>query len=333
MKALFLVPRPDKASTRYRVLQYLPALEKEGIRSTVKALSRSSRDWLDLARQIRSADVVFVQKKLFTPWELFLLRRLARRLIYDFDDAVMTKDGPSTPVQNVRQLRRFKATVRRVDLVIAGNGYLREQALSINPRVLQLPTSIDADRYSGKKNDDKNKRDVVLGWIGSCGTLKYLREITPALEQLGRRFPQLRLKIVADDFFDLDDLPVIKKPWSAEEEIADLHSFDIGLMPLTDDLWTRGKCGFKLIQCMAVGMPVVCSPVGANTEIVTDEIEGFWASTQEEWFARLALLIEDRILRSEMGKKGREKVRKYYSLEANAPLLAKTLKQDIDPSE
>jgi glycosyltransferase involved in cell wall biosynthesis len=168
---------------------------------------------------------------------------------------------------------------------------------------------------------------VILGWIGSRGTLKYLKEIAPALEALGKRFPGVKLKIVADDFFDLEHLPVIKKSWSAADEIADLHSFDIGLMPLTDDVWTLGKCGFKLLQCMAVGLPVVCSPVGANRQIVTDGVEGFWASSHAEWVEKIVALINDASLARAMGRRGREKVLQAYSLQANAPLLIQALRQ------
>jgi glycosyltransferase involved in cell wall biosynthesis len=169
--------------------------------------------------------------------------------------------------------------------------------------------------------------DVVLGWIGSRGTLKYLKEIAPALEVIGERFPGVKLKIVADDFFGLERLPVIKKSWSATDEIADLHSFDIGLMPLTDDVWTRGKCGFKLLQCMAVGLPVVCSPVGANRQIMADGVEGYWASNHAEWVEKLAALINDATLAQAMGRRGREKVQQTYSLQANAPLLIQALRQ------
>ena len=121
---------------------------------------------------------------------------------------------------------------------------------------------------------------------------------------------------------------MIKKNWSATDEIDDLHSFDIGLMPLSDDVWTRGKCGFKLLQCMAVGLPVVCSPVGANREIVTDGVEGFWAARQEEWVEKLTTLADDAELRQAMGNRGRDKVLRRYSLKANIPLLLQVLRDN-----
>jgi glycosyltransferase involved in cell wall biosynthesis len=211
------------------------------------------------------------------------------------------------------------------DLVIAGNRYLKEQTQAWNPRVEVLPTPLDTASYVSRPVMPE-RGEVVLGWIGSRGTLKYLYDIAPALEELGRRFPKLKLKIVADDFFSLEHLEIVRKPWSAADELADLHSFDIGLMPLRDDEWTRGKCGFKLLQCMAVGLPVVCSPVGMNTEIVTDGREGFWATTQEEWTEHLSRLIVDAGLRQAMGRQGRQKIEQTYSLAVNAPKLLQYLR-------
>lgn len=330
MKVLFLVPRLDKASTRYRVLQYLPYLDQGGIDYEIVALSRQSRNRLSLARRIRNSDTVFIQKKLFSFLDLYWVRKLAKRMVFDFDDSVMYKSGPASRRQQQRQQRRFAVTAGKADLVIAGNRYLQQEALPFNREVRLLPTVLDMDRYIAREESGDKTREVVLGWIGSRGTLRYLQDIGPALEELGRRWPGLKLKIVADDFFDLNNVQVIKKPWSAADEIADLHSFDIGLMPLTDDIWTRGKCGFKLLQCMAVGLPVVCSPVGVNADIVTDGREGFHATTREEWVAKLDALIADSDLRRQMGQRGRLRVANAFSLAINGPPFVKYLKHHQD---
>jgi glycosyltransferase involved in cell wall biosynthesis len=330
LKVLFLVPRLDKASTRYRVLQYLPYLDQGGIDYEIVALSRQSRNRLSLARRIRNSDTVFIQKKLFSFLDLYWVRKLAKRMVFDFDDSVMYKSGPASRRQQQRQQRRFAVTAGKADLVIAGNRYLQQEALPFNREVRLLPTVLDMDRYIAREESGDKTREVVLGWIGSRGTLRYLQDIGPALEELGRRWPGLKLKIVADDFFDLNNVQVIKKPWSAADEIADLHSFDIGLMPLTDDIWTRGKCGFKLLQCMAVGLPVVCSPVGVNADIVTDGREGFHATTREEWVAKLDALIADSDLRRQMGQRGRLRVANAFSLAINGPPFVKYLKHHQD---
>ncbi len=329
MKVLFLVPRLEKASTRYRVLQYLPALDENGIDHEIIALSFELRNRARLHSKIWSADVVFIQKKLFTFLELLWVYQAAKRLIYDFDDAVMFKSEPASIMQQVRQMKRFANTIKRSGLVLAGNRYLKEQAQVYNKNIKVLPTVLDMTRYVVRPEGLKSNQCVTLGWIGSKGTLRYLQAISPALERLGQRWPGLKLKIVADDFFDLQHVEVIKKIWRSEEEIVDLHSFDIGLMPLADDVWTRGKCGFKLLQCMAVGLPVVCSPVGVNAEVVSDGREGFQANSHEEWVDKLGALIADSSLRQTMGRHARELVLEAYSLAANAPLFISYLKGDF----
>ncbi|MFZ5766430.1 MAG: glycosyltransferase family 4 protein [Thermodesulfobacteriota bacterium] len=327
MKVLFLVPRLDKASTRYRVLHYLPALKENGIDCEIRELSRRTRNPLAVMKQARRADVVVIQKKLLSRIELFFLRQASRRLVYDFDDAVMFKDGPASTSQLARQGNRFIRTVSQVDLVLAGNSYLADLARPYQKNVHILPTPLDMERYTAKPPKETAGNNVILGWIGSKGTLKYLADLIPALERLGKKHPDIVLKIVADAFFDLKNMEVIKKYWTAAAEIDDLHSFDIGIMPLTDDVWTRGKCGFKLLQCMAAGLPVVCSPVGMNREIVTDGVEGFWAQTAEEWVDRIGALATSHDLGREMGKKGRDKVRRHYSLAATTPLLLRALRE------
>jgi glycosyltransferase involved in cell wall biosynthesis len=324
---LFLVPRIDKASTKYRVLQYLDYLESEGIDCSIKELSKKSRNRFTLIKFIKKADIVFIQKKIFSKIEVCLIRFFAKKIVFDIDDAVMFKDGPLGTSAQKRQSRRFSFMAKNADLVICGNEYLKKNTEKLNANIRLLPTPVDMDRYVEKHNSGFEKKGITLGWIGSKVTLKYLKQISPALEQLSKRFPDLKLKIVADEFFEIHGLEVEKKEWSSTEEIKDLHSFDIGLMPLSDDAWTRGKCGFKLLQCMAVGLPVVCAPVGMNREIVTDGVEGFWARSQEEWAEKIGTLVQDGNLRETMGSKGRKKVEEIYSLSINAELMSSILRE------
>jgi glycosyltransferase involved in cell wall biosynthesis len=153
-----------------------------------------------------------------------------------------------------------------------------------------------------------------LGWIGTKGNLKYLKKLEPVFEIIRQRFPRVKLKIVSNDFYDPLHLPVVKKVWKLEDENEDLISFDIGLMPLNDDLWSRGKCGLKIIQYLSVGVPVVCTPVGINSDIVKDGENGFWAMDHQEWVDRLSNLIQNPDLRLQMGSKGIETVEREYSL-------------------
>jgi glycosyltransferase involved in cell wall biosynthesis len=182
-------------------------------------------------------------------------------------------------------------------------------------------------RYCPKIYREKNR--ITIGWIGSRSTFSYLGRIKGVLEKIGERYQNVELKIVADKFFDCKNIPVVKSKWSYDSEIDDLQSFDIGLMPLTDNAWTRGKCGFKLIQCMAVQVPVICSPVGMNREIVQHGVNGLWANNSEEWIKGLSTLIETPTMREKLGVNGRKTVQEKYSLELNAMRLAGLLKNCI----
>jgi glycosyltransferase involved in cell wall biosynthesis len=216
--------------------------------------------------------------------------------------------------------------MKRVNFVIAGNQFLKSQIIPYNANVEVIPTSIDLSHYSLKKGYHLDG-PITIGWLGNSGTLKYLRPLLPTLEKMFNGYPHFQLKIVCDQFLDSSYLPIIKKRWFSEEEEADLKSFDIGIMPLSDDLWSRGKCGFKIVQYYGVGVPVVCTPVGANRDLVEDGWNGFWAQSEEEWTRPILKLMQDDGLRREMGLKGRKTVEKSYSLEINAPRLLNVLKR------
>lgn len=320
MNVLFIVPRIDKASSRYRVLQYVEPLQKCGIQSHVipspKTLAGKLRIWIKAPKY----DIVFIQKKFFQPWEFRILRFFNRRIVYDLDDAVMYKDRASETDELIKE-RKFPTTIRGADLIIAGNKYLQERIISMNPRIVVLPTAIDLRRYK-MKSDQPSRPEIIIGWIGARKTLVYLKNIQDALEEIGIRHPHVKLKIIADDFLDFQHIPVIRETWSHEKEIEMLQSLDIGVMPLSDNAWTRGKCGFKLLQYMAVGVSSICSPVGVNRDIVEHGVNGLWAETKDEWISSLSKLIEDESLRRKLGAAGRATVENHYSLDVNSPKLA-----------
>jgi glycosyltransferase involved in cell wall biosynthesis len=205
--------------------------------------------------------------------------------------------------------------VKGSDVVTVGNQFLKNEVLKVDrrKRVFIIPTCIDMDLYP-KKKKISNRPEIILGWIGTKGNLKYLKRLEPVFETIRQRFPHVKLKIVSNDFYDPSSLPVIKKPWKLEDENADLTSFDIGLMPLNDDLWSRGKCGLKIVQYLSVGLPVVCTPVGINSDIIQNGENGFWAANNQEWIDRLSTLIQNPDLRYQMGLKGIKTVEKEYSL-------------------
>jgi glycosyltransferase involved in cell wall biosynthesis len=216
--------------------------------------------------------------------------------------------------------------VKGSDIVTVGNQFLKEEVIKVDKakKVIIIPTSVDTRLYPKKKKVSK-EGEVILGWIGTKGNLKYLKTLEPVFEALARKFSRLKLKIVCDDFYDSLHLPVVKKTWRLEDENEDLISFDIGLMPLGDDLWSKGKCGLKIIQYLSVGVPVVCTPVGVNSDIVQDGENGFWATTQQEWVDRLKTLIQNPDLRQRMGLSGMSTVEKEYSLRITSEQFLRVL--------
>ena len=320
MKIAFLIHSLEVSGCRYRVLQYLPYFEREGMKASLYFFNADRRAQLEFYRALGQYDLLYIHRKLFFPAEFWYIRRKARKIIYDFDDAIMYRSsGSRTPYSLSRRIK-FAYMMKRVDLSIAGNQFLKSEVLPYNPHVEVIPTSVDLARYRVKKTFD-HAGPLTIGWLGSSSTLKYLKALMPVLENLYRQYPHLQLKMVCDQFLDGFGLPLVKKRWSAEEEEADLKSFDIGVMPLADDLWSKGKCGLKILQYYSVGIPVVCTPVGVNREIVQDGVNGFWAENEGEWKDRLGRLIQNENLRREMGLKGRQVVEQEYSMEVNGPRI------------
>lgn len=317
----FLVHGLQDASVRYRLGQFLDPLADRGIRLEIREIPDSGTRRMALFREIRSAPVIGVQRKLFSIPYLYLLRRLVRRMIFDFDDALYVRDSRHEHRRSLTRQFRFSRTLRLADAALAGNAYLGEAARAYCRRVHVVPTTIDLDRYPPHRGR-KGSRDLTIGWIGSRSTLFYLEDLVPALEAMGSRLGRLRLKIIADAFLPLEKVEVIRKRWTEAEEVEDLREVDIGIMPLRDDAWARGKCGLKLLQYMAMGIPVICSPVGTNLDLVTDGVEGLHARTQQEWVAAAEALAADPSRRRRMGIQGRKKVESRYSAARTAPVLA-----------
>ncbi len=326
MKVLFLIQGFSVAASRYRVLQYLPYLKENGIEPTVQLYPRTLKEHLEWFKMLPSYDIVFLQRKRLNQPRLSILRRRARRIIYDFDDAVMYRNSKADQPLSSSRRKRFIQMIRASDFVIAGNEFLKKETLAFHPNVEVIPSPIDISRYRPKDYQVLSER-ITLGWIGDHGSIHYLESMKPIFERLGKKYPHVDLKIVCDIFFDCESMRVIKKDWKAEEEVSDLQSFDIGLMPLMDDPWSWGKCGLKIIQYQGVGVPVVCTPVGINRDLVEDGVNGYYAMTPEEWEERLTQLIEDAKLRERMGMEGLRRVLKDYTLQACAPKLLAVLRR------
>lgn len=347
---LFICPYPtgQSPSQRFRFEQYFDALQDIGFHLEVRPfLTLSGWQILyergKLIRKVISVlrgfihrliaipsvcnfDFIFIHREatpIGPPWfEWIVSKVLQRKIIYDFDDAIWLPaiSDENKLVSKLKYNSKVKAICKWSHAVSCGNTYLLEFAKQFNVNTILNPTTIDSDNlhnptlYIEKAKSNK----ITIGWTGTHSTLKYINLILPAVQSMEKMFPnQLQFVIIADKkpSFVLTSLRFVS--WSKETEIPDLLQFDIGLMPLTDDAWTRGKCGFKALQYLALGIPTLASPVGVNCDIIDDGIDGFLCSSLTEWEENMEKLIRDIELRNRMGKLGREKVEKHYSVASN----------------
>jgi len=223
-------------------------------------------------------------------------------------------------------MKRFIQMVRHSDGVIAGNSYLKSLTEPHNSRVWILPTSIDLTKYQIKDYERPAGKKIVIGWIGGGKALFCLKQLRPVLERLGKRYNNVELKIICNEFFECESMPVVKKVWREEEESEDVAGCDIGLAPLPDDPWSRGKCATKLLQYMASGVPAVAAPVGVHNEIIKEGVNGLLAKTPDEWFDKISRVIETPALRRDLGLAGRKTFEAGYSFQASAPKLLRILR-------
>ena len=199
---------------------------------------------------------------------------------------------------------------------MAGNEYLAEYARAVNDRVTVIPTTVDTARYTV---EPRPPNDVpVIGWTGSHSTARHLDTLQPALRRLAGR-ERFRLRVIGAPGYKVEGLDVEAMAWQSETEVEDLRPLDVGVMPLPDDPWSRGKCGMKALQYMGLAVPAVCSPVGVNSEIIRDCENGFLASTEDEWVEKLSLLLRSPELRARLGRAGRETIEARYSAAVQAP--------------
>jgi glycosyltransferase involved in cell wall biosynthesis len=266
---------------------------------------------------LRWADVTVLHQIKLSSIEARLFAAYSRRSVFDVDDAIYVRKPRrlgELPDESAWRKQKFAATCRWVDAVAAGNDVLAGVARASAKQIVVLPTSIDTAAY--EKSFAGPADPPTIAWIGSPENLIYLDIIRPALARLSKRHPTLRLRVICSEFPDWGDVRIEPVPWSSATEARSLAGAHIGVMPLTDDAWSRGKCAFKLLQYMAAALPCVASPVGANTEAVLDGINGFHASDGDEWERGLEKLIVSPQMRANFGAKGRLHVEARYSLGA-----------------
>jgi glycosyltransferase involved in cell wall biosynthesis len=276
---------------------------------------------LEVSR-VRESDIIFIHREI-TPFFFTTVEaqyhKAGCRIVYDLDDAIFLKI-PSLYNPEVGWLRNPKKVHRLMAIathVVAGNSALAEHARLHARNVSIIPTPVELANYPLKPRQPSDGQVVTVGWMGSRFSAYYVKSLEPVFREITARHRQVRIKLVDVSDFMRDEPRVLLKPWSAAEELSDLHSFDIGIMPLFDDEIARYKSSFKLLQYMAAGLPVVCTPIGMNAEVVQDGVNGFWANTHEEWLLKLSTLIDNAILRRRFGDAGRTKVEREYSVEVN----------------
>ena len=347
MRVLMILPHPvEGPSSRFRAYQFLPYLKASGIEVTVrpflssrlmpqlyttaslsKKMAFSTYGAMQrLTDTIRAArhDVVYILREAFPfgpPLLEYLLSAAAGRLVFDFDDAIYTRSlAYDNPLDRLRDWNKTGKLIRKAHKVIAGSAYLATYAQTFNSaaNIHILPTVVDPQVYVPATNRF-DRSGVTVGWIGTPRGSAYLRDLRPAFHQLCASHADAKFVFVGAQPFEPEGLPIEFRSWSLAREPADIASFDIGIMPLTDDEETRGKCGFKLIQYMSAEVAPVCSPVGANMDIVQDGTTGFFAHEIDDWTKALMALVRDTKLRQRMGRAGRATVVERYSLAYAAP--------------
>ena len=329
-------------ATRLRILQFLPKLESAGYSVASFYVPYSdgiTRPWSlrELFAAIRASDVVFVQRALFW-WTLPIIRLAGRPFVFDVDDAIhfirQSQFGAAVAPTTLKQRmvvafrtiirgsrfhssrkRYFDSALRHATAVIVGNDYLAEYARSLAARLLVLPTAVPVDDIPVRAHAPT--KPVRIGWIGVPSNLVHLRMLERVFADIARRYGD-RVELVIVSNRGLDDLPIATEfvPWTLATESESTMTFDIGIMPLADDFFSRGKCSFKAIYCMAHGVPVVISPVGMNVKLVQHGVNGMLANDDDEWIASLGALIEDHELRARLGREARTTIESQYSADA-----------------
>jgi len=318
---------------RYRLRQFVPLLALHDIVLVPVALPQGVlRRWRQIG-SLNPAAVAVLQRRLLDAFSFRMLRRRFTRLVYDFDDAVNLRDKLRRGSHYCRRRAgRFRRTVAEADIVIAGNHYLAGLAYEAGAeRVTVIPTCVDVERYRLPPEPTTTDRPVRIVWIGSRSTLRYLEPLRPVFEWLARVASGWVLRIICNHFPDWPHVPIEKVRWSEQGEVRALMESDIGVAPLPDDPWTRGKCGLKLLQYMAAGLPVVASPVGVQRDLVLQDRTGFFARTKREWADALGYLMGAPEARRLLGMAGRARCESRYDIRVWGRTLAHTL-TGIEPT-
>lgn len=316
---LFVSKGEQSSSTRYRALNYFDLFRSHGWTPAHLTDDKSFASHRRILQAAAKADAVVVLRRAPAGLYALRLRRVSKCLVFDFDDAIFVpRSGRFS-----QRPARFRRMVAGCDHVWAGNSYLAAEAGRFSRHVSVVPTSIEIERYTPVS--DKSRDEAVLVWIGSRSTRKYLVDILPVLENACAGCVGLRLKIIADFELQSGVLPIDNIPWSQATEALELANSSIGIAPMRDDPWTRGKCGLKVLQYMASGLPVITSPYGVNRDLVTHGETGFHAASEPEWLSGITTLAGDPGRAAAMGAAGRRKCETGYTLQQTFQKMLLTL--------
>ena len=332
MRVVALVESEDHVCCRYRVAAFRDSLAAVGHHLDIRPLPHTTFGRFAIGRGLSDADAVVVQRKLLPRWAVNLLRCRVRRLVFDFDDAVWLRDSYAPQgFDDPKRLRRFRAMVAACDLVVAGNEFLAAEAKKHTPpeRVVVIPTCVEPMKYPLAA--PHTREGLQLGWVGSRSTLRGLERLTHVLTAIGRTIRGTRLKLICDRFLTIPGLPIDECAWRQDTEPAEIATADAGISWVPDDPWSRGKCGLKVLQYQAAGLPVIANSVGVHAEMVRDDETGFTATTTEEWVAAVARLVADPALRQRLGRAGRRQVEERYSVAAGARRWIAALDRFTEP--
>jgi glycosyltransferase involved in cell wall biosynthesis len=367
IRVLALSPIPEEgAGCRFRIAQFIPYLESVGIEVTLQSLFTAdffhqvykqghyirkavtfgglSIKRLDSLRDASRFDAILIYREMFPigPPLIERLIGLRRRppVIFDFDDAIFlpSVSDANRLIRLLKQPRKVSTIIRHSAHVIAGNEYLAAYARQFSDAVTVIPTCVDTTKFvpsphAFSSNGSEPSRGPVVGWIGSPTTASYVRGLANVFRRV-RQHHQFVLRVSgADAPFEVPGVAVDQAPWTLASEVQLFNTCDIGVYPLADDEWSKGKCGFKAIEFMACGVPVVASAVGVNRDIVQDGVNGFLAATEGEWVEKLGCLLRDRELRRRFGEAGRRTIEQRYSLALHAPAVARTFRGVVERSQ
>ncbi len=322
IKALVLLSKSNLPSARLRFIDMLPFLVRYGIKLEAIGFAKGIGRPLQILSLFKY-DLVIIQKKTsLNRVELFLIKKLANKIIYDFDDATMFHELEHAKPLSGKNFIKFLKTINIANAVVAGNDFLASFCKNNVVNVYKFPTPVDTNKYYPLRK--KNKKIVTLGWVGVPGSMIHLQKILPLLKEIAKKFP-FEFIVISKKNLIYKGLHIRNIEWQLEKENEYLNMIDIGLMPLDDSIWTNGKGGYKLIQYGAVGIPSIGSAIGINKEIIIHQKTGYLANSSEEWIEYLKLLITNAHLRKKLGLAARSQIVKKYSLKAYAKNYARAI--------